>query len=140
LQREYARAPRGETIEDTRPGQKYERLNVIGAVCEGNYYGIECYSQVTNSAFFEDWFGNTLIKEIPRGCTVIMDNARFHNKKRLRKLARGKARLLFLPPYSPDFNLIEKIWANMKRFLRSFTRYYQSIDDAIYDYFNVSAI
>jgi transposase len=37
-----------------------------------------------------------------------MDNARFHRKKELRKIARGKARLLFLPPYSPDYNPIEK--------------------------------
>jgi transposase len=46
-----------------------------------------------------------------------MDNAPFHRKTRLRKLARGKVRLLFLPPYSPDYNPMEKSWANMKRLL-----------------------
>ena len=138
LQREYARAPRGEIIEDLRPGQKFERVNVIGALCEGNHYGIECYNESTDSTFFENWFENCLIKEIPKGYTAIMDNARFHNKIKLRKLARGKVRLLFLPPYSPDYNLIEKSWSNMKRFLRSFTQNYQSIDDAIYDYFEVA--
>jgi putative transposase len=49
-----------------------------------------------------------LLGEIPNGYTAIMDNARFHRKKELRKIARGKARLLFLPPYSPDYNPIEK--------------------------------
>jgi transposase len=39
---------------------------------------------------------------------LVMDNARFHRKKQLRRLARRKVRLLFLPPYSPDYNLIEK--------------------------------
>jgi len=113
-------------------------VNVIGALCEGNHYGIKCYSHSTDSAFFENWFENCLLKEIPKGYTVIMDNARFHNKKRLRKLARGKVRLLFLPPYSPDYNPIEKSWSNLKRFLRSFTQNYQSVSAAMYDYFNVS--
>jgi len=43
---------------------------------------------------------------------VILDNASHHRRKTLRKLARGKVRVLFLPPYSPDYNPIEKSWAN----------------------------
>ena len=66
-----------------------------------------------------------------------MDNAPFHRKARLRKLARGKVRLLFLPPYSPDYNPIEKSWANMKCFLRDNMKYYQSVDSAIYSYFGI---
>jgi len=139
LQREYARAPRGEIIEDVTPGKKYQRINIIGAQGEDFFYGIECYKQTTDSERFEDWFSNSLLKVIPKGYTAIMDNARFHNKLRLRRLARGKIRLLFLPPYSPDFNPIEKTWSNMKHFIRSNKQNYESIEDAIYDYFNVSA-
>ena len=43
-----------------------------------------------------------------------------------------KARLLFLPPYSPDYNMIEKTWANMKRYLRCYLQYFQSVASAIY--------
>jgi transposase len=86
----------------------------------------------------ESWFENNLLKIIPKGSTVIMDNARFHNKERLRKIARGKVLLLFLPPYSPDYNPIENSWANMKRFLRNSSKNYQSLVDAIYHYFDVS--
>jgi len=64
-----------------------------------------------------------------------MDNASFHRKKILRKLARGKIRLLFIPSYSPDYNPIEKSWANMKRYLRDNLKDFQSIKTAIYDYF-----
>jgi transposase len=50
-----------------------------------------------------------LLEEIPNGYTVIMDNASFHRKRELRKIARWKVRLLFLPPYSPDYNLMENM-------------------------------
>jgi transposase len=65
-----------------------------------------------------------------------MDNARFHRKKELHKLARGKVRLLFLPPYSPDYNPIEKT-ANMRRFLCNNMHIFKSIDAALHYYFNV---
>jgi len=67
-----------------------------------------------------------------------MDNAQFHRKKILRKLTRGKALLLFLPPYSPDYNPIEKTWANMKRYLRDNLQDHKFVSNAIYGYFNVS--
>jgi len=137
LQREYARAPRGEIIEETTRGKKFDRVNTVGALCNGEHAAIECYRHATNSAFFEDWFENKLLREIPSGYTVIMDNAGFHRKKELRKLARGKVRLLFLPPYSPDYNPIEKTWANMKRFLRNNLKDFLSVDSAIYNYFGV---
>jgi transposase len=66
-----------------------------------------------------------------------MDNASFHRKAELRRLARGKVRLLFLPPYSPDYNPIEKTRANMKRYLRDNMQDFSSVDSAIYDYFKV---
>jgi len=142
LQREKGRAPRGETVEDTKPGKKFERVNIIGALCREEYHSVICYNHTTNSEFFENWFVHSLLEAIPNGngYTVIMDNAAFHCKKRLRKLARGKVRLLFLPPYSPDYNSIEKSWAHMKRFLRDNMKHFQSVKDAIYDFFGVKAI
>jgi len=137
LQREYARAVRGEIIEDIKRGEKFDRVNVIGALCNGEHFAIECYRQMTDSVFFEKWFEGCLLGEIPKGYTVIMDNARFHRKKELRKLARGKVRLLFLPPYSPDYNSIEKTWANMKRFLCNNLKDFHSVDSGIYNYFRI---
>jgi hypothetical protein len=137
LQREYARAPRGEIIRDVRRVEKFNRVNVIGALCDGAYRGVECYRHSTDGNFFESWFKECFLTQFPKGYTVIMDNAGFHRKKTLRKMARGKVRLLFLPPYSPDYNPIEKSWANMKRFLGNYLHTYPSVESAVYDYFGV---
>lgn len=65
-----------------------------------------------------------------------MDRASFHNKKRLKEYAAiYKVRVIFLPAYSPDYNPIEHIWANMKRFLRGFLNLFTSVKSAIYWYF-----
>jgi transposase len=62
-----------------------------------------------------------------------MDNAPFQRKKRLRKVARGKVGLLFLPGYKP----IEKSWATMKRLLCNKLRDFRPVNSAVNYYFGV---
>jgi transposase len=120
---------------------KFQRLNITGGLCDGKHIAIECYQTSTNAAFFETWFSERLLIEVPRGCTIIMDNARFHRKTELFNLikkSRRKINLLFLPAYSPDFNPIEKSWANMKRKLRDTLPHFDSVEAAVYDHFGYS--
>jgi putative transposase len=82
-----------------------------------------------------DWFRKVFVKAVPKGVTAIMDNASFHPKKKLRNLARRHGiRLLFLPPYSPDYNRIERDWANMKRALPDIIDKNVTLEEAIYSY------
>jgi transposase len=129
---------RGRKVEEVKRGNRFQRLNVTGALCNNERIAIECYNYSTDGAYFEDWFENHFLKEIPKGYTAIMDNAKLHPKKRLRKSARGKVILLFLTPYSPGYNPIEKSWADMKRYLRGSMHKYHSVNSAIYDYFEYS--
>ena len=83
-------------------------------------------------SLFTEWFRKILVKSIPRGSTVILDNASFHPKQKLKNLARRHGiNLLFLPPYSPDSNPIEKIWANMKRALANLLPNVKKLEYAI---------
>ena len=113
-------------------------MNVIGGLCNGKHTAVECYGRTTDAALFERQFSECLLKEAPRGSTIIMDNAGFHRKEALLKCikkARRKVTLLFLPAYSPDLNPIEKSWSNMKRKLRDTLPKHDSVDSAVYDYF-----
>jgi len=131
-QREFGRALRGVRVEDVRRGRRFGRTNVIAAKCCDAILAPKIYCHTTNKRFFMDWFEFDLLSVVPPGHTIIMDNASFHPKKELRKMAdRYGVKLLFLPSYSPDFNPIEKFWANLKRWLRDFLLFYDSLYDAL---------
>lgn len=130
---------RGVKVEDVKRGRRFQRLNVIGGLCNGETLAEFCYNGTTTGDFFEMWFSDCLLKHVEKGCTVIMDNASFHRKNKLRELAeKAGIELLFLPPYSPDFNPIEKTWANMKRALRDLLPLCKTLAEAVYLYFGGS--
>jgi transposase len=136
LVREYGYSQRGSKIEDVKRGRKFRRLNVIGAKLEGEVFAVKCYAQNANGVFFEDWFEKELLAKMPGGYTFIMDNASFHRKNRLGEIAKKYGgNLLFLPAYSPDYNPIEKAWANMKKSLVDIIPKYDALEESILFYF-----
>jgi transposase len=68
-----------------------------------------------NKEVFEAWFEQFLTPNLKPGQTVILDNAAFHKSNKINNLAeRVGAEILYLPPYSPDFNEIEHQWFAIK--------------------------
>ena len=136
IYREYARAPRGEKVVTKISGRKYKRTNIIAGLCQGNWVAPLEYTGTTDSVLFEFWFENCLLKEVNKGSIIILDNATFHKKSILPNLAkRYHCEVLFLPPYSPDLNPIEKKWAWLKRKLREILQFFVSFDDALFTCF-----
>ena len=130
--REYGYAPRGEKVIGEVFGKKFARTNLVAAKIGNRLIAPMYYEQNTDSAVFEVWFERRLMPLLSPGHVVIMDNASFHRKEELRKIAaRYQVRVLFLPPYSPDLNPIEKVWASIKRWLKSHMREYDSFEDAL---------
>ncbi len=72
-----------------------------------------------NGDWFEAYVRHVLVPELRPGDVVIMDNLSSHKRPIVQELIEAaKARLLFLPPYSPDFNPIEKAFSRLKAMLR----------------------
>ena len=138
LHREYAYAPRGEKVYDRISGKKFRRTSIVAAKRGGSIIAPWQYDGTMNGMLFETWFEQHLIPELPENSVIVMDNASFHRKKRLYAIAeKYHMILIFLPPYSPELNPIEKEWANLKRWLKYNLHRFETFDDAISAYFQV---
>ena len=95
-----------------------------------------CFQGTCNTELFNAWLKQVLIPELKPGQVLILDNASFHRSETSKKLVEAAGcKLLFLPPYSPDLNPIEKCWANLKvkvrESLSQFTKFTDAVDEAI---------
>ena len=138
MNREYGRTPCGVPVYGEVRGRKFERVNVIAGTCCGKVIAPGEYKGYTDHRLFETWFSGALLKEVKAGSVIVLDNAAFHRKKALKKLAENAGcSVLFLPPYSPDLNPIEKVWANLKKFLKHHIRFFSSLSLAICAFFHL---
>ena len=90
--------------------------NAIGAIHEQKLFAVSLYNRSINGDIFHDWVANKLIPELPKDSVIVMDNATFHKRKDTQELIQKEGHtLLYLPPYSPNFNFIEQTWAWIKQ-------------------------
>ena len=138
LYREHARAPRSEKVYAKVRGRKFSRVNIVAGICQGKWVAPLEYNGTTDSILFEFWFENCLLNEIDEGSVIVLDNATFHKKSVLPGLAHSyNCEVLFLPPYSPDLNPIEKKWAWLKRTLRKILHESDTLDVALWNAFQL---
>ena len=96
------------------------------------------YRETMNSDLFEGWFTNILLPALPTDVVIVMDNASFHRKNQLYELAQEYGiTIIFLPPYSPEYNPIEHFWFWLKRKVRDFLCKCSSLDEALFETFQV---
>ena len=86
----------------------------------------------TNTALFNQWLETQLLPCLTKGQTIIMDNASFHKDEKTKTLIeKAKCHLLYLPPYSPDLNPIEKKWVQLKAIIKNKKRHVDTIEELI---------
>ena len=130
--REKARSPKGKTVTGEVSGKKYQRLSIVDAYCSGKLLAPMVFNGTCDTLLFNYWVENLLIPQLKPGQIVVMDNATIHKGKGLKQLIENAGcSLLYLPPYSPDLNPIEKCWANLKRNLRSIMNKFDSLMEAL---------
>lgn len=91
------------------------RTNVIGALLGGLLLTVSFFVGSVNASVFDAWVNQDLLPKLPPNSVVIMDNASFHKNLAMQQSIKNAGHtLLYLPPYSPDLNPIEKKWAQAK--------------------------
>ena len=119
LYREYGRAPRGERIYQTVAGKRRERTSIIAASQKNKLVAPLVFQGSCNTEEVDVYFAEVLLPVLPPGSVIVLDNARFHQSPTTQQLVEAAGcQLLFLPPYSPDLNPIEHLWAAFKTRLR----------------------
>ena len=122
----------GERFEAIKPGQRGGRINMIAAYCERQLQAPFTVEGACNRTVFETWLETCLVPQLQPNQVVILDNATFHHGGRVAAMIEAAGcQLLYLPPYSPDFNRIEKCWAWLKSRIRKRLDQAPSLRDAM---------
>lgn len=120
MARRYGRAPRGERCRIAVPHGHYKTTTITAALRATGLIARSVFDGATNGMRFRAYVTDTLAPVLRAGDTVILDNLNAHKVAGVREAIEAVgARVLYLPPYSPDFNPIEQIFAKLKALLRT---------------------
>ena len=131
--RRYGRAPGGQRVGQGVPLRVGTPVTLVGALTVNGLEAVMSLDGALNAASFAVYLAQVLGPTRVPGDVVVLDNLPVHKVAGLAELveARG-ARLLFLPPYSPDFAPIEQAWSKLKTALRTAqARTRQALDRAL---------
>lgn len=134
MHRPNGRAPIGERVMGFITGKRAPRTNIIGAYSKTiGLFATELFENITvNRERFMTWLENHLTPHLKAEKIVVMDNAPWHKGQEIRDIIeKTGAKLIFLPPYSPDLNPIEHAWANLKAAIRKLNDYSLTIPQKI---------
>jgi transposase len=110
----------GQRVPDSVPAGHWRTLTILGAVSLSGWVATMTIEAPTDGDVFLAYLEQVLCPKLKPGQCVVMDNLAAHKVAGVRELISATgARLLYLPPYSPDFNPIEKCWAQLKQHLRA---------------------
>lgn len=115
----FAWGPKGERIYGLKKARRNQRLNIIASLNRRKIEAPFVFEGYCTREIFDAYAENVLAKTLIPGQTVVLDNASFHKSKKLQEIIeQAGCKLLYLPPYSPDFNPIEHHWWAIKNAIR----------------------
>ena len=120
MTRRYGRALGGSRVPEGTPAGHWKTLTVLGAVGQAGWVATMTIEASTDGDVFRAYLEHVLCPQLKAGQIVVMDNLSAHKVSGVRALIEAAgAELRYLPPYSPDFNPIEKCWSKVKQALRA---------------------
>jgi len=119
MTRTHGWSPRGQPCLAKVPYGHWKTLTFLAGLRHDKIVAPLVLDGPINGAIFLAWVEQALVPTLAPGDIVILDNLGSHKGPAVRKAIRkAKAHLLFLPPYSPDLNPIEMMFAKLKRLVR----------------------
>jgi transposase len=120
MTRRYGRALNGARVEEGVPAGRWRTLTVLGAVSISGWVATMSIEAPTDGEVFLAYLDHVLCPQLKPGQLVVMDHLGAHKVDGVReRIEQTGASLCYLPPYSPDFNPIEKCWSKVKQLLRA---------------------
>lgn len=116
----YGWAPKGERARQKAPRNWGKNITLLSSISKKWGMGASLVVEgSTNGTVFQTYLEEVLLPTLKRGQVVVMDNLSAHKGERVRDLIEAKGcELIYLPPYSPDFNPIEPAFSKLKSYLR----------------------
>ena len=120
MTRLYGRAAPGERVYDNVPQNYGENITMLACLSEDGLSAPMTLEGAVDGSVFLAYVEQVLAPTLSTGDVLIMDNLGVHKVKGVREAIEGRrAKLIYLPPYSPDLNPIEKCWSKIKTYLRA---------------------
>ena len=121
--------PQGERLRGFAPHGHWRTLTFLGALRSDQLTAPCVFDGPINGESFRAYVEQQLVKVLKPGDIVVMDNLGSHKSPTVRQMIRkAGARPWYLPPYSPDLNPIEQVFAKIKHWMRIAQK--RTIDDA----------
>lgn len=119
MTRLYGRGLKGDRVIDYTPDARFQRTSILSSIrIDGSYVPI-VFSGSLNGELFKEYLKKFLVPVLKKDDIVIADNLSSHKVAGVREIIQSVgAKLLYLPPYSPDLNPIELMWSKLKAYLR----------------------
>lgn len=122
LTRGMGRSKKGDRVYDVKPFYRGSRVTVVGAITNKSILSLKTLGTSMNGEDFKKFVEQELLPKLWKGAVVVMDNLKAHKMKGIIEMIESVgARVVYLSPYSPEFNPIEHLWWQLKAFIRKFS-------------------
>lgn len=119
MTRLYGRALSNERVYDYVKDIRFKRQSIISTIRLNGEKVPIIFNGTLTGDFFEEYIKNMVLPTLKEKDVLVMDNCSAHKRKSIETLVNSVgASILWLPPYSPDFNPIELMWSKVKTYLR----------------------
>ena len=142
MTRLYAYSLGGSRAVDSAPLSKPKNTTILPSIQLDGTLRYTTFSGGTTVERFKRYLETDWLPHLNGNSVLIMDNMRSHHAKAVRNLLDSSGiRYIYLPPYSPDLNPIEKLWSKVKAFLRKFkARTLDALPNAIQNAFHAVTV